>query len=319
MTTRSDDALARWEDFLAHERRASPHTLRAYLGELRRLAGYLEGKGLSVDAADRFALRGFLASTVGAAQPATLARKLAAMRSYYRWRVRTGALVESPARGLASPKRRKLLPKAGTVDEVFSLLAQPDVARGALGLRDRALLETLYGGGLRVSEVCGLDLGALAFDERGAGAMIRVLGKGRKERLVPVGRPARAALEAYLARRGELVGARSGSAVFLSARGTRLTTRSVARMLDACGLSAGLRRRLTPHSLRHSYATHLLAGGADLRVIQELLGHASLGTTQRYTHVSWEHLAEVYDASHPKAREEPAPATGGAPDGKPRR
>jgi integrase/recombinase XerC len=284
-------------DFAGHlERivRASPHTQRAYLADLRQLAAWLAESGKSLDGADRDDLRAFLASLFGANQPATLARKQASLRAYYEHRVRMGHLADSPARRLVSPRRRRSLPNVVSVDDVFALLDTPS-ARTPAGLRDRCALELLYGAGLRVSELVGLDVSDF-LDGRSA---VRVLGKGGKERVVPLVAKARAALEAYLARRPELG---NGSALLLNRRGGRLTARTVARNLARYALVCGTQRHVHPHALRHSFATHLLDMGADLRGIQELLGHASLSTTQRYTHVSSERLVQIYEDAHPRAK-----------------
>jgi len=278
---------------LAQVERASPHTQRAYVSDLRQLARFLGERGTSLDAATRDDLRAFLASRFSANSPATLARKQASLRAFYEHRVRMGHIADSPARRLVFPKRRVSLPNVVSVDDCFALLEAPS-ARTAAGLRDRAALELLYGAGLRVSELVGLDLSHLQHD------CVRVLGKGGKERVVPLVAKARAALLRYLSRRQEL-GPKS-EALFLNRRGGRLTARSVARQLDRYALVAGARRHVHPHALRHSFATHLLDMGADLRGIQELLGHASLSTTQRYTHVSSERLLQVYEDSHPRAR-----------------
>jgi integrase/recombinase XerC len=288
--------LTEFADHLARIARASPHTQRAYLSDLRQLATWLLESGKSLDAADRDDLRAFLAARFGANQPATLARKQASVRAYYDHRVRMGYLADSPARRLVSPRRRRSLPNVVSVDDVFALLETPN-ARTAPGLRDRCALELLYGAGLRVSELVGLDLPDLI---DGATA-VRVRGKGGKERVVPLVAKARAALQAWLARRDELG---SGPALFLNRRGGRLTTRSVARHLARYALICGTQRHVHPHALRHSFATHLLDMGADLRGIQELLGHASLSTTQRYTHVSSERLVQIYEDSHPRAHRE---------------
>lgn len=286
--------LTDFADHLARVVRASPHTKRAYVSDLRQLAAWLLESGKSLDGADRDDLRAFLAARFGANQPATLARKQASLRAYYQHRVRMGHLADSPARRLVSPRRRRSLPNVVSVDDVFALLDTPST-RTAAGLRDRCALELLYGAGLRVSELVGLDL-ADFIDGRSA---MRVRGKGGKERVVPLVEKARAALEAYLARRGELGG---GPALLLNRRGGRLTTRTVARNLAKYALVCGTQRHVHPHALRHSFATHLLDMGADLRGIQELLGHASLSTTQRYTHVSSERLVQIYEDAHPRAR-----------------
>jgi integrase/recombinase XerC len=286
--------LQEFASYLAQIARASPHTQRAYVSDVRQLATYLKGIGKTLDEADRDDLRAFLASRFAHNQPATLARKQASLRAYYEHQVRSGKLAGSPARRLVSPRRRRSLPNVVSVDDVFALLETPS-ARTATGLRDRCALELLYDAGLRVSELVGLDMDDLC---DGATA-VRVRGKGEKERVVPLIGKARSALQAYLARRGELGG---GPALFLNRRGGRLTTRSVARHLARYALMCGAQRHVHPHALRHSFATHLLDMGADLRGIQELLGHASLSTTQKYTHVSSERLVQTYEDAHPRAR-----------------
>jgi integrase/recombinase XerC len=234
----------------------------------------------------------------------TLARKLSTLRSLYRYLVREGLSAANPARGVASPRRPKKLPTVLPEEEVAALVEAPE-AGAPLALRDRAFLELLYASGLRVSELTGLSLGDLDL----AAGTVRVLGKRRKERIVPVGRRALEAIDRYLdqARPALAAGpdhARAGDALFLNWRGGRLSARSVARALDKWVLAAGLPRHVHPHVLRHCFATHLLANGADLRGIQELLGHASLSTTQRYTHLDWKRLAAVYDEAHPRAKRE---------------
>jgi integrase/recombinase XerC len=288
--------LVEFAEHLDRVARASPHTRRGYLSDLRQLAAWLGESGKALDAADRDDLRAFLASRFAANQPATLARKQASLRAYYAHRVRMGHLADSPARRLVSPRRRRTLPNVVSVDDVFALLDTPS-ARTPAGLRDRCALELLYGAGLRVSELVGLDDSDLL---DGATAL-RVRGKGGKERVVPLVAKARAALQVWLARRRELG---SGPALFLNRRGGRLTARSVARHLARYALICGTQRHVHPHALRHSFATHLLDMGADLRGIQELLGHASLSTTQRYTHVSSERLVQIYEDAHPRARRE---------------
>jgi len=277
---------------LARVERASAHTQRAYVSDLRQLAAFLDERGIALDAASRDDLRAFLASRFSANTPATLARKQSSLRAFYEHRVRMGHIADSPARRLAFPKRRVSLPNVVSVDDCFALVTAPS-ARTAAGLRDRAALELLYGAGLRVSELVGLNLDDVTQDA------LRVRGKGGRERIVPLVRKARDAIDAYLTRRSELRPA--GTALFLNRRGTRLTARSVARHLEKYARIAGARRHVHPHALRHSFATHLLDMGADLRGIQELLGHASLSTTQRYTHVSAERLLQAYEDAHPRA------------------
>ena len=285
--------IAEFASHLLQVERASVHTRRAYVSDLSQLAGFLADRGGSLDAATRDDLRAFLAARFSANSPATLARKQASIRAFYAHRVRMGYIADSPARRLALPKRRISLPNVVSVDDCFAIVDAPS-RMSAAGLRDRAALELLYGAGLRVSELVGLDLEDLRHD------CVRVQGKGNKERVVPLVRTVRAAIDAYLQRRGEL--RPKDSALFLNRRGGRLTARSVARQLETAALTAGARRHVHPHALRHSFATHLLDMGADLRGIQELLGHASLSTTQRYTHVSAERMLQIYEDAHPRAR-----------------
>jgi len=292
------------EKFRAHlvdEKGASPHTVRNYFIDLVDFERYLvERMKLSLLSASHAAIRGYLGTLAVEHAPASRARRLASIKSFYKFLVRQKLLPGSPAKLVKSPKLPKKLPKVLPVDELFAILDIPS-RDTVLGLRDRAILEILYGGGLRISELCGLDLLDVDRGER----IIRVMGKGSKERLCPVNAQSIRALEAYLARRGELLAVphagQEVEAVFLNYRGGRLTPRSIARHLDAHVLACALQRKVSPHALRHSFATHLLGGGADIRSIQELLGHASLSTTQRYTHVSWEQLQAVYDAAHPRA------------------
>ncbi|NOJ93025.1 tyrosine recombinase XerC [Corallococcus sp. CA049B] len=292
------------EQFKVHlegEKGASPHTVRNYLIDLKDYERYLvERMKLSLLAGTHAAIRGYLGTLAVDHAPTSRARRLASIKSFYKYLVRQKLLSASPAKLVKSPKLPKSLPKVLPVEEVFAILDMPDVDT-VLGLRDKAILEMLYGGGLRISELCGLDL--LGVDR--SSRIVRVMGKGSKERLVPLNVKAIRALEAYLARRGELLAeVREGQdpdALFLNFKGGRLTARSIARHLDAYVLKLALARKVSPHAMRHSFATHLLGGGADIRSIQELLGHASLSTTQKYTHVTFEQLQEVYDSAHPRA------------------
>jgi integrase/recombinase XerC len=295
----ADPLLADFQKAL-HRRGASPHTVRNYLRDVAAFATYLKRSGLSLLAATQPSVRGWLGVLAVDHAPRSRARALASVKAFYRHLLRTGRLEQNPAGAMRGPKLPVTLPKFLPVDEAFALVERPGEAT-LLALRDHALLEVLYGAGLRVSEACGLSLEDL--DLRGR--VLRVLGKGRKERLCPLHRGAAEALQRWLARRGELLARRwrgqDARAVFLNFRGGRLTPRSVARHLDTYARAAGLQQHVSPHALRHSYATHLLAGGADVRSIQELLGHASLSTTQRYTHVGVELLQAVYDKAHPHA------------------
>jgi integrase/recombinase XerC len=288
-----DGAVGSFLEYQSVERGASPHTLRSYAADLSEFARFLaEEKIPGWEAADTRAVRAFAARLHHRRlAKATIARKLAAVRSCFRFLARRGALAANPARQVRGPRLGRRLPSFLPVDETAALLGgapEPSLA----GSRDRALLELLYASGLRVAEGCGLDLDDL--DE--ARRTVRVLGKGDRERVVPVGETALEALAAYLERRG-----RRRGPLFLNARGGRLTTRSAHRIVRARARQAGIGQRVTPHTLRHSFATHMLGAGADLRLIQELLGHRRLSTTQRYTHVSPEHLMRVYDAAHPRA------------------
>jgi integrase/recombinase XerC len=287
-------ALVAWATHLRTERHVSPHTSRAYLSDVRQL---LEAGGTRDPAAVRAdTIRHWLRELDGAADRSSIARKLAAVRGFFRFLVDTRRIRRDPTLGIATPKLRRKLPVHLTLDEVDRLLVAP-AADTLLGLRDRAYIEVLYSSGLRVGELVGLDWERVDVE---AGAL-RVLGKGRKERVVPVGRPALRALAAYRDA-GRAAGQETAcGAVFRNHRGGRLTSRSVARLLERHVLVSGTTAKATPHALRHTFATHLLGAGADLRAIQELLGHASLSTTQRYTHVDLRRLMEVYDRAHPRA------------------
>jgi integrase/recombinase XerC len=300
--TAYDLAVSRFLAYLEDQRRVSRETLRAYvsdLGQFRVLLAERHGESLpGPEAIDPLAVRGFVARLHrdGLAK-ASIARKLSAVRSFLKHAVRSGVIDVSPAAGIPTPKQPKLLPKNLTVDEVFALL---DGITGdeVAALRDRALLEFLYATGLRVGELAALDLD----DVDHAGGLVRVVGKGNKERIVPFGSKARTSLLGWLSA-SEPLRQRAGSAnaLFLNLRGTRLTDRSVRRILDRRMREAAIAAHVSPHALRHTFATHMLGAGADLRAIQELLGHESLSTTQRYTHVGVEALMAVYDKAHPRA------------------
>ncbi|XYI04214.1 tyrosine recombinase XerC [Sorangium sp. So ce1128] len=261
------------------------------------------GEAPAVDGLDVLLLRSWLGSLARTHAPASIARKVGAARALLRYLERRGEVDKNAAAQLALPKVRRPLPTFLDVDAAAEVMEIPG-AETAEGLRDRAILETLYGAGLRVSELCGLDLAHV--DRQRDKASVRVVGKGDKERIVPLGSHALAAIERYLERRDELAdpttGARDPRALFLSRRGARIGVRRVQALVQRYGALGAGRADLHPHALRHTCATHLLDGGADLRAIQKLLGHASLATTQRYTHVSIDHLLKVYDAAHPMAR-----------------
>jgi len=299
------DPVGSFLEHLRVERNLSPATLRAYAADLEQFAAFLGsargkddgGEGIDLSLITLKLVRSFLAhlSTLGL-QPSSLARKQAALRSFFRYLNREGALEGNPAKTLPSPGAPKKLPPLLTVDEAFRLLDGPGFSKKSRH-RDRAILELLYSSGLRVGELVSLDVGDVDFP----GRVVRVRGKGRRERLVPVGSKAAQALSRYLTEERRSSGV-EGQPLFLNLRGTRLSARSVNRLLAALSRHQGWKRRLTPHALRHSFATHLLSGGADLRAIQEMLGHRSLSTTQRYTRVNIDQLTEAYDRAHPRSR-----------------
>lgn len=305
MTRRSPyvAAVDRFMAYLRDQRHASPETLRAYASDLFQFGAFLSedhtgGPAPGPEKIDTLAVRGFVARLHRSGlDKASIARKLSTVRSFLAHAVREGRIASSPAAGVRAPRQARRLPKNLTVDEVFALLdgiKTDDVA----AVRDRAVLEFLYATGLRVSELTSLDLDDVDL----AGDTVRVLGKGNKERMVPFGSKANRALRVWLETARRLRGTHGDAeAVFLNLRGRRLTDRSVRRILDRRLREAAIQARVSPHALRHSFATHLLGAGADLRAIQELLGHSSLSTTQRYTHVSMDALMKVYDRAHPRA------------------
>ncbi len=299
--------VGRYLDHLVVERGLSDHTLGAYRRDLTRYVKFLGSRGVSrASQVDERVIRAFVAAVSASThgpderpyRPTTVARALSSVRSFHRFLLREGVTDRDPAASVARPKLPRALPHPISVEEVLRLIDAPDEDT-VTGIRDRAILEILYGAGLRISELTALDVDDIETE----GATVRVLGKGGKEREVPLGGYARAAAEAYLSRaRPELAGPTTRGALFLNSRGGRLTRQSANRLIANHARLAGIQARVTPHTLRHSFATHLLEGGADVRVVQELLGHASVATTQIYTLVTDEHLREVYLTSHPRAR-----------------
>ncbi|RQW84506.1 MAG: tyrosine recombinase XerC [Geobacter sp.] len=283
--------------YLSIERNVSSHTLDAYrtdLGMFREFLAKELGPAIPVETVSHLMIRRYLARLTIDHAKSTLGRKLAAIRSFFKYLMREGRVRKNPAELVSTPKKEKKVPYHLDIDEVTSLVTAP-TGCDVLSLRDRAILETLYSSGLRVSELTGLDIGGVDLCE----GLVRVLGKGGKERIVPLGSLARIAISDYLAARKNPP---YDAALLVNARGGRLTSRSVGRIVDKYILHIAAMKKISPHTLRHTFATHLLEGGADLRSIQELLGHASLSTTQKYTHVSIDRLMEVYDKAHPKAR-----------------
>ena len=304
-----------YERHLRAERALSKHTCRAYVTDIQRLAAFLADRGVSDPAEVGLAdLRSWLAALsrdpgrgigrsgsgrAGAAR-SSLARRAASARTFFRWAARTGRIPADPALRLAAPRRASRLPAVLRQDEVRRMLdraGRADSQSDPVAVRDRAMAELLYASGLRVGELTACDLDDLDLTQ----GLVHVLGKGDKQRVVPFGRPAALALQEWLLRRGELAGSQSGAALFLGRRGRRVDPRQVREVIHALVREVPGAADLAPHGLRHSAATHLLEGGADLRMVQELLGHASLATTQIYTHVSSERLRSVYRQAHPRA------------------
>jgi integrase/recombinase XerC len=291
--------------YLALEKGASEHTCRSYFNDLSHLAGFISASGLitkskrgevDVSRIDRDIIRIYLRALFRSKRRSSIARKLAAIRSFFQYLVREGIISTNPAKGVATPKRERYIPSTLSIDEMFRMLDAPDKSN-PIGLRDRAILELLYSSGIRVGELTQLNHDSVDLEL----GIIKVLGKGRKERIVPIGAKAIEAIKSYLGRRGVPSGNGSDRPLFINTRGGRLTDRTVRRIVEKYGKECGLARSISPHALRHTFATHLLDAGADLRDIQELLGHVNLSTTQKYTHVSIDGLMEVYDKAHPRS------------------
>jgi integrase/recombinase XerC len=295
-------AFAAW---LEVEKGYSPHTVQGYRHDVAEFCGYLRTRG-GGEAVTPDKVRGYVASLYRVNSSTTVGRKLSALRTFFRYLCRRGVLAVDPLAGIANPRAARNIPVFLTVDEVFALLEEPG-KNDPFARRDTAMLELMYSSGLRVSELVSRDLNHLDF----ASGMVRVTGKGNKERLVPFGKAAAEALQRYFPERQQLLASRQtggrpadSQALFLNSRGGRLTARSVERLVQSYGARAGITATVTPHALRHSFATHLLEMGADLRTVQELLGHVSLSTTQKYTHLNLDHLTRVYDQAHPLARKQ---------------
>jgi integrase/recombinase XerC len=291
-------------DYLTYERNVSVNTVIAYRDDLESFTAFLcndyftvAREQLELARVDHLAVRSYLAHlSRRKLSRASVARHLSALRTFFKWLVREGVVTANPARSVSTPKREKHLPAVMQTSDVALLIEQPDTST-TLGVRDVAFLELMYASGLRISELTGIDLDDLELRSR----LVKVHGKGSKERIVPFGTKAEAALRAWLAVRGELAKDVEEQAVFVNYRGQRITTRSVRRLFDGYLRKAALRAGISPHTMRHSFATHLLNAGADLRAIQELLGHASLSTTQKYTHLNDWQLIAVYKKAHPRA------------------
>ncbi|MCD6452943.1 MAG: tyrosine recombinase XerC [Dehalococcoidales bacterium] len=295
------EVFNRYINYLEAERNASRYTVRNYTHDLMNFFSFLNGEGISsLNEVDRLIIRDYLAYLLDEGLvKASIARKLSAIRSFYRYLLREKIVSVSPVANTSSPKLDKRLPIFLTLDEVMRLLEAPDLTTPQ-GQRDRALLELLYASGLRVSELVGLNIAGVNLKDK----EIRVLGKGAKERLVLIGNPAAMALRTYLNQgRLKLLGEKITPALFISRDGKRLIARRVEKLVGKYRRLAGITKRVHPHTLRHTFATHLLDGGADLRVVQELLGHANLASTQIYTHVTKTRARKVYLSAHPMAQE----------------
>jgi len=300
--------------FLTHleiERDASENTLRAYEQDIRELSDFLsrtgqfvlEDKDVDATSIDRHAIQSFLSYLHSHRKSrTTIERKIAAIRSFFKFLKSRKVIIVNPTRSIPLPKKQRKLPTYLTKNEAEQLLNLPETAIGLKTLRNFAIAELFYATGIRVSELTALNLDDLDPDQM----ELQVLGKGRKERIVPVTAPALKRIKSYLEQRRQILkdGARLGTAgpLFINLRGKRITARSVHRIMKEMGLNAGLNKRVHPHELRHSFATHLLDSGADLRAIQELLGHKNLTTTQKYTHISLERLKKIYNDKHPRAK-----------------
>lgn len=302
--------IDRFSDYLKYQRNASAHTLRNYLSDLDQFHDFLCPRGpdglrrtLDIAQIDHITIREYMAKLYQDKRKKTsIARKLATLRTFFKFLCREQVLEMNPARLVSSPRLEKRLPRVMSIDDVVQFIETPD-PETALGLRDRAILELLYATGCRVSEIAGMNLEDIDFKHE----TIRVRGKGRKERFVPFGSKAKEALNKYFEVRGAILAEapehkRDARVLFLNYQGTRITTRSIGRLIDKYVKECAMANDISPHSLRHSFATHLLSAGADLRAIQELLGHARLSTTQIYTHVSIDQLMQVYDKAHPRAK-----------------
>lgn len=290
--------LSEFLDYLRYERNASAHTISSYRRDLTQFIDYVRERGGSFRKVDNVQIRGFMAQLhERRLKKSSTARKLAAIRSFFQFGVKKKWIADNPAKVVATPRQEKRVPSFLSEEEMAHLLDVP-LSKKPLDLRDASILELLYASGIRVSELVGINLEDVNLGER----LVRVRGKGKKERLVPFGRMAGERLAAYLKARPGLVQDRVGEkGLFLNYRGRRITPRSVERMVDKYIHLTAVKRKISPHSLRHSFASHLLSRGADLRVIQELLGHESLATTQKYTHLNLGRLMDVYRKSHPRS------------------
>lgn len=300
--------IEKFKTYLIIEKNASEHTLRNYISDLEQFHQFLKktsfcpkdtGKKINIKDIDHIVIRSYMGHLHRIGDKGkTVARKLSTLRSFYKYLLREGLAEKNYPRMVSTPKQERRIPSFLSVDDVFKLLELPE-SKKPLVLRDLAILELFYASGIRISELVNLDVKDINLEER----FIKVLGKGRKERIVPIGTKASLAMENYFQARKELV-KEGKEALFLNSRGGRITTRGVRNIVEKHVREKGLQKRISPHALRHSFATHLLDQGADLRTIQEFLGHSSLSTTQKYTHLTTDRLMRVYDKAHPRARKD---------------
>ncbi|MGH7783535.1 MAG: tyrosine recombinase XerC [Candidatus Binatia bacterium] len=301
-----DDLLQQYAGYLRNQRNVSPHTLRNYSSDLKQFQQFLDASGFCLDETgkidarkvDIHVVRAYLAHLNKDRKKSSIGRKLAALKGFFKYLLSTGGIEQDPLLLIQTPKQEKPLPSFLSVDDVFQLLDGIKI-KGSLDIRDRAMLEVFYSTGIRVSELVGVNWCDVDFSL----GIIRVVGKGSKERIVPIGEVALQSLREYSTehRKNWNLPSKGENPVFLNRYGKRITTRSAARIVEKHLQASGIAVRIGPHGLRHSFATHLLNSGADLRVIQEMLGHASLSTTQRYTHLNLDQLTAVYDKAHPRA------------------
>jgi len=306
-----DEAIKGFDLYMDLERNLSAHTRKNYLGDLNQFKNYLEENSCTSKKSqespwqrvDYLMVRSFLGTLYrGKVKKVTMARKLASLRAFFNYLMRHGDIMTNPLEAVQSPRTEKYIPSVLSVDDIFALLNLP-FKEDLFGLRDRAILELFYSSGIRLSELTGINEEDMDFPQ----GLVRIRGKGKKERIVPVGGPAKEAVHNYLMGKRnkemtENIASSQATPLFVNCRHGRLSTRSVARILNKYVEQSGIQKRVSPHTLRHSFATHLMDAGADLRSIQELLGHKSLSTTQKYTAVSVSRLMDVYDRAHPKAR-----------------
>lgn len=286
-------------NMLREHKNFSQNTLKGYAVDLNKFSDFMSAKKITIKEVNTIILREYIAEIYGSLSRASIARSISALRSFFKFLEKRGVLEINPATEISMPKLEKKIPPHLQVDEMFRMLDAPE--HNLLGARDRAIMEVMYSSGLRVSELQGLNINDIDF----TGKLVKVLGKRRKERLVPVGTAALSAIHAYRkmlydAHDKNMPDSASDKPLFLNVRGTRLSVRSIARLVKHHAIISGAGYEISPHALRHSFATHMLDGGADLRSLQELLGHESLSTTQRYTHLTLDHLMKVYDKAHPR-------------------